>query len=178
MIVPTLTTERLLLRAFRQSDLDAFAAMQADEEVMRHLSVGASAGKPRTRIETWANMAQLMGQWALKGYGSFAVEERATGRFIGRAGILHPEGWAEPELAYALAREAWHRGYAEEACRTILHWAFGATGAERIVSYIKPGNTPSARLAARLGAVNEGMGEVMGVPCEVWVHRPVPSALA
>ena len=67
MIVPTLTTERLLLRPFRQSDLDAFAAMQADAEVMRHLGVGASAGKPRTRAETWGNMAQMMGQWVLKG---------------------------------------------------------------------------------------------------------------
>lgn len=178
MDVPTLTTERLLLRGFRQSDLDAFAAMQADEEVMRHLGVGAAAGKPRTRAESWAGMAQFMGQWALKGYGSFALEERATGQFIGRAGILHPEGWAEPELAYALARWAWHRGYAEEACRAILPWAFRAIGAERLVSYIKPGNTPSARLAARLGAANEGMGEVIGVSCEVWVHRPVPTALA
>lgn len=178
MDVPTLMTERLLLRPFRQSDLDAFAAMQADQEVMRHLGVGADAGKPRTSAETWANMAIVMGQWALKGYGSFALEERASGAFIGRAGILHPEGWAEPELAYALARPAWHRGYAEEACRAILPWAFRATGAERIVSYIAQGNTPSARLAARLGAVNEGMGEVMGMPCEVWVHRPVPTALA
>jgi RimJ/RimL family protein N-acetyltransferase len=178
MHVPTLTTERLLLRPFHQSDLDAFAAMQADAEVMRHLGVGASAGKPRTRAETWANMAQMMGQWVLKGYGSFAVEERASGAFVGRAGILHPEGWPEPELAYALARPAWHRGYAEEACRAILPWAFGATGAERIVSYIKPDNTPSARLAARLGALNEGPGEVMGVACDVWVHKPVPTALA
>jgi RimJ/RimL family protein N-acetyltransferase len=178
MTVPVLTTARLTLRGFRESDLDAYAAMQADPEVMRHLGAGPAAGKPRTRDETWTGMALLMGQWALKGYGSFALEETATGRFVGRAGILHLAGWPEPELAYALAREAWGRGLAEEACRTILPWAFRATGAERIVSYVKPGNERSARLLARLGAVREGMGELLGVPCEVWVHREVPRAIA
>lgn len=178
MQIPTLTTARLTLRAFRESDLDALAAMQADPEVMRHLGVGPSAGKPRTRDESWTGMAVLMGQWLLKGYGSFALEENATGQFIGRAGILHLAGWPEPELAYALVRSAWHKGYAEEACRAALAWAFPATGAERIVSYIKPDNVPSARLAERLGAVNEGMGEILGSPCQVWVHRRVPTALA
>jgi RimJ/RimL family protein N-acetyltransferase len=178
MHVPTLTTERLTLRGFRESDLDAFAAMQADPEVMRHLGVGPAAGKPRTREESWTTMALMMGQWALKGYGTFAVEERATGRFLGRAGILHLAGWPEPELAYAFARPAWGNGFALEACQAALAWAFPATGAERILSFVKPGNDRSARLLARLGAVSEGMGELLGVPCEVWVHRPVPSGLA
>ena len=115
MQIPTLTTERLTLRAFRESDLDAYAAMQADPEVMRHLGVGPNAGMPRTREESWTSMAVMLGQWALKGYGTFALEETATGTFIGRAGILHLAGWPEPELAYALARHAWHKGFAEEA---------------------------------------------------------------
>lgn len=110
--VPRLLTGRLVLRGFAEADLDAYAAMQADPEVMRHLGVGPSAGRPRTREESWTGMAVLMGQWALKGYGMFTVEERATGRFLGRAGILHLAGWPEPELAYALARAAWGRGFA------------------------------------------------------------------
>lgn len=178
MPVPVLTTARLTLRGFRESDLDAYAAMQADAEVMRHLGAGADAGRPRTRDQSWTSMALLMGQWALKGYGSFALEETETGRFIGRAGILHLAGWPEPELAYALARAAWGQGFAQEACRAILPWAFRATGAERIVSYVKPGNERSTRLLARLGAVREGMGELLGVPCEVWVHGGVPRAVA
>jgi len=178
MPVPVLTTGRLTLRGFRQSDLDAFAAMQADAEVMRFLGTGATAGRPRTRDESWTSMALFMGQWALKGYGSFAVEERATGGFIGRAGILHLAGWPEPELAFAFARAAWGRGLAGEACRAILPWAFAATGAERIVSYVKPENARSARLLSRLGAVREGPGEVLGVACDIWLHRPVPSGLA
>ena len=100
-------------------------------------------GRPRTREESWTGMAVLMGQWALKGYGVFAVEERATGRFLGRAGILHLAGWPEPELAYALARAAWGHGFATEACRATLDWAWTHLPAERIVSFVKPGNIRS-----------------------------------
>ncbi|WP_202614718.1 GNAT family N-acetyltransferase [Elioraea sp. Yellowstone] len=176
--VPRLLTGRLVLRGFAEADLDAYAAMQADPEVMRHLGVGPSAGRPRTREESWTGMAVLMGQWALKGYGMFTVEERATGRFLGRAGILHLAGWPEPELAYALARAAWGRGFATEACRAALDWAWTHVPAQRIVSFVKPGNIASERVAARLGAVREGPCELLGVPCDLWVHRRVPTALA
>lgn len=176
--VPRLVTARLLLRGFTEADLDAYAAMQADTEVMRHLGAGPGAGKPRTREESWTGMAVLMGQWALKGYGTFALEERATGRFIGRAGILHLAGWPEPELAYALARHAWGQGFATEACRAALDWAWTHVPAERIVSFIKPGNAASERVAARLGGVREGPFDLLGVACDLWVYRRVPTALA
>jgi RimJ/RimL family protein N-acetyltransferase len=176
--VPRLVTDRLVLRGFTEADLDAYAAMQADPAVTRHLGTGPAAGRPRTRAETWTGMAVLMGQWALKGYGVFAVEERATGRFLGRAGILHLAGWPEPELAYALVRAAWGRGFATEACRAALAWAWTRLPAERIVSFIQPGNIASERVAARLGAVREGPGVLLGVPCDVWVHQRLPSGLA
>jgi RimJ/RimL family protein N-acetyltransferase len=141
MLVPVLTTARLTLRGFCESDLGDYAALQADPEVMRHLGAGARAGRTRTRDESWTDMALMLGQWALKGYGSFALEETASGRFVGRAGILHLPGWPEPELAFALVRSAWGQGFAEEACRAILPWAFSITGAERLVSSIKPGTS-------------------------------------
>jgi len=178
MLVPVLTTARLTLRGFCESDLGDYAALQADPEVMRHLGAGGRAGRTRTRDESWTDMALMLRQWALKGYGSFALEETASGRFVGRAGILHLPGWPEPELAFALVRSAWGQGFAEEACRAILPWAFSITGAERLVSSIKPGNLRSARLLARLGAVREGMGELKGEPCEVWVHEGLPRAVA
>jgi RimJ/RimL family protein N-acetyltransferase len=167
-MVPELRTERLLLRGFREADLDAFAAMQADPEVMRHLGVGESAGRPRTRAETWASMAQFMGQWALRGCGLWAVEHES--RFIGRLGVLWPEGWPAPELAYALAREAWGQGLAFEGCRAALGWARVALPGETIVSFIKPGNLPSRRLAERLGARLTGPITLMGVTAERWEH--------
>lgn len=169
--VPVLRTERLILRAFTEADLDDFAAMQADPEFMRHLGVGDGAGKPRTRIETWISMAMQLGQWALRGCGFWAIEHE--GRFIGRAGILNPEGWPMPELAYGIAPAAWGRGLAFEAASAVLGWARDNLP-EPPVSFIHPENFRSQRLAARLGAAQDGMIDLHGVRAQVWRYPPVP----
>lgn len=174
-MVPTLETARLVLRGFREADLDAFAAMQADPDVMRF--IGAD-GATRSRADTWRTMATIMGAWALRGAGLWAIEEKRTGRFIGRAGIIDFEGWPEPELGYALARPFWGQGFAQESCRAALDWGFAHLGRERFASFIRADNTASKRTAAALGAVFEGMTELLGTPCEQWVHRRVPTALA
>jgi RimJ/RimL family protein N-acetyltransferase len=170
-LVPALRTERLVLRAFTEADLDDFAAMQADPAFMRHLGIGDSAGKPRTRAETWAGMATQLGQWALRGCGLWAIEHE--GRFIGRAGILYPEGWPMPELAYGIAPAEWGRGLAFEAASAVLGWARGNLP-EPVVSFIHPENLRSQRLAARLGAARDGMIDLMGVQAQLWRYPAVP----
>jgi RimJ/RimL family protein N-acetyltransferase len=85
-----LETERLRLRMFRETDLDAHAAMSADPEVMRYLG---ATGEPLTRLDAWRQMAMFLGHWQLRGYGVWAVEERASGTFVGRIGLFNPEGW-------------------------------------------------------------------------------------
>lgn len=167
-MVPTLETPRLVLRGFREADLDAFAAMQADPEVMRF--IGAT-GAARTRAESWTGMAVAMGQWGLKHHGMWAWEERATGRFIGRGGILDLFGWPEPELAFALVRDAWGKGFAREAGHAALRWGFAALRRDRFVSFISPANAASRRTAQALGGACEGMTELLGVACERWVYR-------
>lgn len=166
--IPTLLTPRLTLRALRPEDLDAFAAMQANPEVMKTLGTGVT----RTRAETWDGMARMLGQWALRGYGMFAVVENASGRFIGRAGILHPYEWEGPELAYGFDQPYWGRGYATEAA-TILHrWAFIQKQMPSLVSYVKPGNEGSRRVLEKLGASHVGMTTLFGtVEAELWQHR-------
>lgn len=163
-LVPVLTTARLTLRGFTEADLNAFAAMQAEPEVMRHLGTGQT----RSRAETWQSMAGFMGQWALRGHGIWAVEH--AGRFIGRVGLLNPEGWPAPELAYALAPAAWGQGLAFEATQAALAWARAALQGQEIVSFIRPANTPSRRLAARLGGFLAGELELLGGPAERWAY--------
>src|SRR6266480_2961349 len=102
----TLETERLLLRPIRQTDLEAYAAMCADPEVMRYLGDRAVL----SREDAWRQMAMLVGHWSLRGFGSWALEERATGRFLGRAGLHYPEGWPDREVNWALARQYWGKG--------------------------------------------------------------------
>ena len=163
--IPTLHTERLVLRAFRPGDLDAWAAMEADPEVRRY-----RGNNPRTRIEVWRTMETSLGQWALRGYGLFALELAADGRFAGFAGILHPVEWPEAELAYSLAQCMWGQGLAVEAARAARDWAFAQRGFARLASFILPENIRSIRVAEKLGAVQQGMAELRGFAVQHWVH--------
>ena len=162
--IPTLRTDRLILRAFRAADLDAVAAMQANPDVRRFLG-----GNLLSRDETWLLMARTLGQWALRGYGVYAVEVDET--WAGWAGVLHPLEWQEPELAYSLDQPFWGRGIATEAARTARDWAFARCGFTRLASFIAPDNVRSARVAEKLGAVRESATTIRGVPVDWWVHR-------
>jgi RimJ/RimL family protein N-acetyltransferase len=138
--IPTLRTEHLTLRAFRASDFDGYAAMQADPEIRRFLG----SGKPLSRSEAWLALEALLGQWALRGYGLFAVEA-ADGTLAGRIGVLHPYDWPEPELAYMVARTHWGRGVASEAAAAVRDWVFASFSFPRLVSFIRPANVGSIR---------------------------------
>ncbi len=116
----SLGTERLVLRMFRESDLDSYAAMCGDPEVMRYLGDGHTLD----RAESWRNMALVLGHWYLRGFGLWAVEERATGELVGRVGCWRPEGWPGLEIGWALRREFWRRGYATEAAQAVVADAF------------------------------------------------------
>jgi RimJ/RimL family protein N-acetyltransferase len=150
--VLTLETERLLLRPFRDDDIDAYAAMCADPEVMRYIGRRTVL----SREDAWRQMAMFVGHWQLRGFGMWAVEERATGSFVGRVGLHFPEGWPERELAWTLARPYWGRGFALEAARAALAHAFGPLGWHRVISLIDPDNSRSIRLAERLGERLDG----------------------
>ena len=155
-----LETERLILRPFREEDLGAYAAMCADPEVMRFLSV---SGGLLSRAEAWRQIALYLGHWALRGYGTWAVEERSTGAFVGRVGLHYPEGWPDRELGWTIARGFWGRGYASEAARAAIGHAFKTLGWTHLVSLIHPENHRSARLAERLGYRVHGTAEVLGL---------------
>jgi RimJ/RimL family protein N-acetyltransferase len=167
--IPTLETGRLLLRQFRQSDFDALAALSADPEVMRYLG----DGKPRTRAETWLAMASYLGHWELRGYGLWAVEEKATGKFVGRIGLLNPEGWPGLEVAWTLARERWGNGFATEGAKAALDYAFSVLKLEHVISLIHTDNAASIRVALRVGEKLEGQAELFGVMRSVYgIQRP------
>jgi RimJ/RimL family protein N-acetyltransferase len=163
MPIPTLTTNRLVLRAFTAGDWDVYAAINADPAVRRWLG-----GTLLSREQAWAEMESLLGQWALRGYGTFAVE--AEGRFAGRVGLLHPADFPEPELNWTLAPAFWGRGLATEAAATVRQWAFANLGRDRLVSYILPENIRSQRVAAKLCAVRDRRIVLRGFVADVWVH--------
>ena len=143
---------------FRQDDLDAYAAMCADAEVMRYLG----DGKPLTRPDAWRQIAMILGHWQLRGYGLLALEERGTGALVGRAGFFEPEGWPGFELGWMLRRASWGQGYATEAARRLLAHAFTDMKRERVISLIRAANAPSIRVAERLGERLDGRAEIFG----------------
>ncbi|HXY29454.1 MAG TPA: GNAT family N-acetyltransferase [Gemmatimonadaceae bacterium] len=154
----TLQTERLVLRMFTAEDIEPYARICSDPEVMRFLSLTG----PYSRIESWRHVAMILGHWQLRGYGLWAVEERATGALIGRIGFLRPDGWPGFELGWMLARSYWGRGFATEGARRALDYSFSVNGPERVISLIHPDNRASIRVAERLGERLSGQTELLG----------------
>ena len=151
--IPTLETERLRLRSLRASDLDDYAAMYADREVLRYLAGGP---EPWDRCRSWRQMALLVGHWQLVGVGMWAVEHRDSRAFVGMVGFAEPEGWPGFELAWALSRQWWGRGFATEGARAALAYGFTVLKKDRIVSLIHPENRASIRVAERIGERLQG----------------------
>jgi RimJ/RimL family protein N-acetyltransferase len=151
--IPTLETERLRLRPLRASDLDDYAALYADPEVLRYLACGP---EPWDRGRAWRHMAFLQGHWQLAGAGMWAMEQRETGAFVGMTGFAAPEGWPGFEIAWTLARRWWGHGYATEGAREALAYAFTVLEKDRVISLIHPDNAASIRVAERIGERLQG----------------------
>jgi RimJ/RimL family protein N-acetyltransferase len=147
MNIPSIETERLRLRPFFPTDFEPFAEMLADPQVVAFLG----DGKARDRTEAWFSFAAMVGHWHLRGYGAFAVEEKATGKFLGRIGFLNPEGWPGIEISYVLGRWAWGKGYASEGGKAAMDYGFSEFGFSRLISLIHPDNRASIRVAESLG---------------------------
>ena len=164
--IPNLATERLRLRAFTLDDLDAYAAMCADPEVMRYIGPGGPVG----RDLAWRHLALFLGEWALHGRGMWALERRSDRQLVGRVGFLEPEGWPGCELAWLLARDAWGQGYAFEAARAARAFGRDALGVVAPISLIRPQNLRSIALAERLGAQREREVELAGGSAHLYRH--------
>ena len=164
-----LETDRLKLRMWRESDLDDYAALSADPQVMRYIG----PGNVLSRADAWRSIAFFMGHWQMRGYGHWAVESKETGRMIGRIGFLNPEGWPGFEIGWTLARHAWGKGYAIEGARAALRYAFTTLDKPHVISLIHPDNAASIRLAERLGERREGTARVSDIDVLVYgIDRP------
>lgn len=162
--VPVLTTERLVLRGFDESDLDEYLEIMSDPEVARFVGDGL----PLDRVGAWRQIAMMIGHWALRGFGLWAVEERASGALVGRIGLIEPAGWPGFELGYALGRPFWGRGYAREGGQAALTYARTVLGRAEVISVIRPANAASIRVATTLGAVRAETVQFFGAPSDIY----------
>lgn len=150
-----LVTERLRLRLFEEKDLDDFSRICADAETMKY--VGGSA---LSRDETWRAIAVMRGHWVLRGFGFLALEEKATGKLVGRCGPWRPEGWPGLELGWLIDRPRWGEGLASEAARACLQKMWEVFEVPKVISVIHPDNARSIKVAEKLGERFEGMSQV------------------
>jgi len=149
-----LQTPRLILRTWRDSDADAFAAMNADPLVMRHFP------SIQTREQSDASLGRVRKHFEDRGYGLWAAELRDTsgqdvGAFIGFVGLQVPrfEAHFTPcvEIGWRLLPKFWGKGYATEAARASLDFGFSTLGLAEIVAMTVPANLPSIAVMKRLG---------------------------
>jgi RimJ/RimL family protein N-acetyltransferase len=146
---PTIETERLVLRPFREADLDDFTAVMTSPQVRASLHLPDDF----SREQAWLQMVTWLGQWELRGTGHWAVEEKSSGVCIGRAGLHNPErhDWPGIEIGWTLHPAQWGKGYATEAGRGAVEYAFAHFDVDALYSVILHENTASQAVARRLG---------------------------
>ena len=164
---PTIETERLLLRGWREDDVSAIADIYGDEVSSRYI------GGQMKRWQAWRTVCMIIGHWQFRGFGLFAVEEKSTGTCLGWAGPWRPDGWPENEIGYSLRRSAWGKGYATEASMAGLRYAYEKLGWKTAMSCINAENTGSQNVAKRLGASHEARDvKINDFVADIWRHLP------
>lgn len=168
--IPVLETERLTLRAPTPADVPAAIEFYTSKR-------SQYAGGNVSRFKAWTNATALLGHWAVRGYGLWAVTKKGDDTALGLVGPYFPDGWPETEVGWVLFEGAEGRGIATEAARAALADAHHRLGWTDIVSYIAPENARSITLAERLGAVQDPKAAVPkpSDPCLVYRH-PSPEA--
>jgi len=153
----TIETPRLLIRRWREEDRAPFAALNADPAVMRHF--------PETldRAGSDAMIDRMEAHAEKRGLSFWAVEERASGDFVGAIGLLVPGFQAHftpcVEIGWRLAARHWGKGYASEGAAACLDYGFGTLGLEEIVSFTVPANEPSWKVMRRIGMRRDEAGD-------------------
>lgn len=150
--IPVLKTPRLILRGHRLEDFEAMIGIWTDPIVHKYFH-----GPTLTREDIWSRFLRGFGQWLVMGYGLWAVEEKASGTYVGTVGMMEVKREMEPplegipEVGWTFASRVHGRGYATEAMLAGLHWADETLGKRRMFCIIAPANSPSIRVAEKCG---------------------------
>ena len=164
-------TPRLVLRRWRDADRAPFASMSADPRVMQYFPSTLSREASDRSIDSW------LAQFADRGWSNWAIELRATGEFVGFAGLSVPVRQLPfspcVEIGWRLARAHWGNGYATEAAREVLRVGFEQVGLEEIVSFTAAVNERSWAVMERVGMIRD---KDFGYPAfeeghTLWLHR-------
>lgn len=160
-----LETERLIVRPFREQDLEALGGWMLDPEVTRTLHLHFDSLEDlRPRIEMYTRFHEKLG------YSFWAVERKEDGRVVGGCGLF-PIDWVGPdvEIAWHMRRDCWGQGYAPEAARAVLDYGLNELKIERIWAMLLPENNASRRVAQKMEMEYVGLGVKSGFPHEFYI---------
>jgi RimJ/RimL family protein N-acetyltransferase len=151
MTIPTLTTERLILRGFRREDFAGVYALWSDPRTGRLMGM-----QPMSEEDCWAKFLRSFGAWQVNGFGFWGVEEKASGNFVGELGFLNAKRAIEPplpvpEMGWSFSPSVQGRGYATEGVAAAIRWGEDHFGRARFSAIIAPENEPSLKLARKFG---------------------------
>lgn len=154
--IPVLETDRLLLRAFTREDMPAYLPIAADPDVLRYTGDGLQKFPDEDSITRWLN--NINGR-VLKSKLAFTwcIEEKASGKVIGRIDLGGFDRRSMAELSYHLAKESWNQGFATEATRAVVEYGMKELLLHRIQAFVMPANIGSLRVLEKAGFAQEGL---------------------
>ncbi|MGD9317423.1 MAG: GNAT family N-acetyltransferase [Anaerolineae bacterium] len=161
MTIPTITTPRLVLRAFTTEDVEPMYHILRGEDVLRYFP--PMEPPPQERVRKM--VSGLLKHWETRGYGLWAVESPSSGQLMGRCGLQWLPDTEEVEVDYILGRPFWGQGFATEAARTSLRYGFEELELERVVGIAHVENIASQRVMEKLGMARLEQREFFGIPC-------------
>ncbi len=162
-MVPTLTTERLILRAPHRDDFEDIYQLGTDPEVMRYISFG----KVQTQREARKDLATRI-RMSTGNTGYWIIQHGETGAFIGWLALKKLSKTKDYEIGFRLMRSAWGKGYATEGSRKLLDYAFWDLGLTKVLAVAMPENKASRRVLEKLGLNFQGTGEYYETHCVLY----------
>ena len=172
-----LETERLILREFTMDDLDAFASLMADPEVMRFSLSGPMKDKEQAREYL---QKRIIDHYAQYGSGLYAAIHKTDNCLIGSIGLINQniDGEKKTELGYRLHPSYWGKGLATEAASSICRHAFDHLAINELISIIDPKNTRSIEVAKRIGMCYWKDAVFHGIPVHIYVLKNAVNSTA
>ncbi|GAA2824011.1 RimJ/RimL family protein N-acetyltransferase [Aminobacter aminovorans] len=160
-----LETPRLLLRTWRDTDLDDLVWLHSHVQASRYLSI---TGQPWTRDEAAGRMTGWAEEYRLHGVTKFKLQRRDEGRFIGRAGFSIFAATGQFELGYAIAPQFWGQGYATEIAGALANFSFERKIGDHFIAFAHVDNTASLNVLQKIGMRFQHTGPMNGLQAHVY----------
>ena len=174
MDIPTVRTERLILRAFREQDAERLCRILAEEGVLRYFPTPDPP--PLDRVQKF--IAGQLKHWEEHGFGWWAVEPKSREELIGWNGLQYLQETEEVEIGFLLSKDEWGKGLATEGAKEGLSYGFEKLGLKRIVGIVHPENTASQGVLKKLGMTFVNETEYFGMQVYRYVIDAVSYAKA